>query len=339
MSLTYTITQADLNQRIVTIDMKASALTPSDIVYQSPISFNSFVLTQQPSYQITSEFSCPPNLTLGDTITYQIVVTNTGNITLQIVRDNVDTQIINPNQDDVYNGSHVIDEVDIMNGYYLVSHVYQISDTFGIDIATETVTMNYDTIVPCLACDSLIMMADNSLKMIQDIRRGDRVYGDLAKTIVCRVSRLIVHQVRPERPMDLTIIKQNSFGQGCPAPRLLLNSYHAIVWQGMKKPAKCFADLPTVTRHLFTKTAAEIIPLNRAKRYALYDIQFDTPGYYVANGIQVQSRHPWSINTPLPRQLYFDPSKYSTVRITIDDDPTDQYSLDLSKVTLNDLRQ
>ena len=48
--------------------------------------------------------------------------------------------------------------------------------------------------------------------------------------------------------------------------------------------------------------------------YYLYDLQFETLGYYYANNVLVQSRSPRSCNTPLMKELYFNQELYSDDR-------------------------
>ena len=44
--------------------------------------------------------------------------------------------------------------------------------------------------------------------------------------------------------------------------------------------------------------------------YTLYDLQFDDDGSYVAENVMIQSRSPWSDLTPLPKNLYYDDTRY-----------------------------
>ena len=69
-------------------------------------------------------------------------------------------------------------------------------------------------------------------------------------------------------------------------------------------------------------------------RYNMWDLQFDTVGSYVANGVTVQSRHPRSYLTPMPKELYFDQNLY-TDELKNDYDPAYEFPYVSEKVVNN----
>ena len=67
--------------------------------------------------------------------------------------------------------------------------------------------------------------------------------------------------------------------------------------------------------------ACQILPINsgsdgsEAGKYTVYDLQFESEGSYVANGVTVQSRSPRSEITPLSRELYFNDELYTDLTV------------------------
>lgn len=53
----------------------------------------------------------------------------------------------------------------------------------------------------------------------------------------------------------------------------------------------------------------------------IYDIQFEDEGTFYANGIKVDSFPPFNKGSKLPKELYFDESKYKDYVYTGEDDP------------------
>lgn len=56
--------------------------------------------------------------------------------------------------------------------------------------------------------------------------------------------------------------------------------------------------------------AKNILPTNDDASYFLYNIQLETDGYFIANGLVVDSISPFSNILPLPRELYIDDNLY-----------------------------
>jgi hypothetical protein len=97
-------------------------------------------------------------------------------------------------------------------------------------------------------------------------------------------------------------------GPNLPNQKLIITANHALIWKESRRPAKCFINYPNVKRE--TSVVSNILPIDEKSRYCVYDLQFETLGNFVANGIVVQSRSPRSNLTPLPQTLYFDQSLY-----------------------------
>ena len=197
--------------------------------------------------------------------------------------------------------------------------------------------------VPCLAADTRILMSDGSLKTIQSIKRGDFVVGDLLGKTVYKVARVTSRIITDECPVDLVVFESGSMGKDIPSQQLIITGNHALIYDGARRPAKCFADNPQITRYYRGKIYKDGNFVENGKVYYLkdllpsdhhvYDLQFETVGSYVAEGIVVQSRCPRSNLTPLPKELYFNQSLY-TPKVMIDN-PDEKLPLDLKTVKLH----
>jgi hypothetical protein len=167
-----------------------------------------------------------------------------------------------------------------------------------------------DTVV-CVAFGTHILMADGQYKPIEQIVRGESVIGYDNRTFkVADINRQFVSK---NSVVDIIEFKPNALGAGCPSQTLLVTPNHPIFFKGARRPAKSFKSLPNVIEHTEAKpssilqhtTIDEMGPV-----YYLYDLQFDDDGSYIAEGVVVQSRSPWSNITPLSKELYYDVSRY-----------------------------
>ena len=163
----------------------------------------------------------------------------------------------------------------------------------------------------CMAHNTLILMVDGTYKMIQDIKKGDWVKGDRNGTTY-RVSKVIKQEVKPfESKTDIVIFKKNALGKNLPLNKLIVLGNHSIIWNGKKRPAGRFMNHPNVTRYYNQRVLKrnstdnkiysldELLPNEGTATFTVYDLQFETEGSYIAEGLQVKSRSPLSKFTPL----------------------------------------
>jgi len=201
--------------------------------------------------------------------------------------------------------------------------------------------------IVCVSRDTQILMHNGTYKAIQDIERGNVVAGDLEMSKLYRVSRVNRQRVHPSQRVDLVSFDKDCLGSNQPIQRLVITCNHALIYNGKRRPAKCFENLYGVTKkneRLSVDRMDHSNPLNYSNGesvflipepdggYILYDLQFETLGSYVANGVVVQSRSPRSRITPLPRSLYFNRSLYRPRLGTGLDDDKYEYPLDFKKV-------
>ena len=160
----------------------------------------------------------------------------------------------------------------------------------------------------CLAANTQILLADGTVKLIQDIQRGDLVADGYMKRNR-KVARLTTQKFTSKDLINIIEVPPHSFGPLIPSQSLLITPNHPIINKEARTPAKCFTNLPGVIDH--NQVSAETILPEENGQYNLYDIQFEQDGSYYANGLLVQSRSPRSEWSPLPKELYFDSELYT----------------------------
>lgn len=166
----------------------------------------------------------------------------------------------------------------------------------------------YDPI-PCLAPKTRVLMADGTLKQIQDVKRGDYVAGDLKGQVSFRVSRVTQQDYRAEDVSNVVVFSPGSIAQNMPAQELRITGYHPILYKGARREASCFRNMDGVKFHPGALVSS-VFERNNQGVLAVYDLQFDFDAQYVAEGVLVQSRSPWYKGSPLPRELYFQQESY-----------------------------
>jgi len=154
-----------------------------------------------------------------------------------------------------------------------------------------------------------ILMGDGQLKHIRDIQRGDIVAGDPMINKKYTVAKVYSTSLNHDTTFGTCEFQPGSLANNVPYKPLITATSHIIEYNNIRKPAYAFEFFPNVEKTL-SKASDIVIPDNNGK-YSLYDLQFETVGTYVANGVTVQSRSPYSPITPLAKELFFDESLYS----------------------------
>lgn len=181
-------------------------------------------------------------------------------------------------------------------------------------------------ILACLSHDTRILMANGQYKNIQNIIRGDIVAGDLQLNKKYTVARALKNHLPPREPIDIMIFDKDSLGHNLPDHKLIVTINHSFIWTDKRRPAKCFVNYPGVKKEF--NYVFKALPVDNKGYYCVYDLQFETLGSFVANGIIMQSRSPRSNLTPLPLRLYFHPELYQPD--TGEDDIGYEFPLDLT---------
>lgn len=187
------------------------------------------------------------------------------------------------------------------------------NSTFTIDSITnqEIETIIQEPNCDCITSNTEILMADGSAKLIQDIQRGDLVAADSTLTASYRVARSTFTSHSAYTKIELYRFNTGSVTSTTPSRPLYITPLHSIFYENTRRYAKMFHGKDGVD-HLTDKPVEEILELETGlKDYRLWDLQFETVGSYVANGLKIQSRHPRSINSPLAKSLYFSPDLYN----------------------------
>jgi len=161
----------------------------------------------------------------------------------------------------------------------------------------------------CVHGDTLILMADGSSKPIKEIIRGDLVAPNH------QVARLCQERIDIRSLISLVVFEKNALGNR-PDQLLIVTPNHPIFYKNARRPAKCFAKCPGVTMYESIPVAAiSDLFTSDSNCIHLYDLQFDHDGSYIANGVEVQSRSPYSYCGPLSLDLYYDPLLYCEERV------------------------
>jgi len=199
-----------------------------------------------------------------------------------------------------------------------------LSPTYSIQIVVQ--------LPLCIATDSEILLANGQTKLIQDIKRGDVIAANPSRKNSHVVAKVHTTDLFCASSLEVCEFLPNSLDKNIPSKKLITTSGHPVV------------HYPTHTRrsaHFFTKAypgiklhtdtnVQDIMPVLNNK-YQLWDLQFETVGTYVANGVVVQSRNPRSNLTPLSKDLYFDKSLY-TDEVIDDFDPANEFPLVLEAI-------
>lgn len=135
------------------------------------------------------------------------------------------------------------------------------------------------------------------------------------------------------------VFEPHCLGPQQPNHQLVITPNHPIFYRGYRRPARCFEHCFGV--HRFQKVKAENVLDLLGGQFCLYDLQFDHEGSFSANGLEIQSRSPYSHLGPLPKDRYYDQSLYRDDRVWDTSDqivPLNETSICLNHVILRNKR-
>jgi hypothetical protein len=166
--------------------------------------------------------------------------------------------------------------------------------------------------VVCVVANTEIETSSGRMPISQ-IVRGTRVLSHFDNAYV-RVSRVLTSKYSLKAVIGIVEFKEDSLGQGTPYKSLIITENHPLLIDARSKSrAGDLTSLPGVQS--YSGRIGECPFISPKDYLTLYDLQFDETVYYTANGVQIQSRSPLSVITPLPRSEYWDESKYSHERV------------------------
>jgi len=198
-----------------------------------------------------------------------------------------------------------------MTFYSVWSNYTAYSFCGGLGVPIGKFLLTYLDSVVCVAFGTRILMENGQYKPIEQIVRGEIVIGYESRKF--KVADINKQYISKHSIIDIIEFKPNSLGDGHPSQTLLVTPNHPIFFKGSRRPAKSFKILPNVIEHHQVKPSSILQHTTMDEMgavYYLYDLQFDDDGSYTAEGVVVQSRSPWSNITPLPKELYYDSSRY-----------------------------
>jgi hypothetical protein len=82
--------------------------------------------------------------------------------------------------------------------------------------------------------------------------------------------------------------------------------HHYFLYSDRLYAAEAFLSFPEVRR--IRGYAKKVLP--KLSKLRIYDLQFETEGFYIAEGLISPSRSPYDVDDPLPRELFFDQSLF-----------------------------
>jgi len=316
---------------IVTVSMTGPVTVSNTYQFDVTINFADSSSEEFASYEICIVDFTPENsnpftvantfvLSLGTTYTnHQIIVVNAGGDIPTVSMTNVPTGIT---VSSVLGGSLTRDI--LING---TPTVLQSATASSLTLTAGSVTGQFiewafRVVLPCVSSDSMITMADGSFKAIQYINRGDLVVG--YHNQIYRVSRVLSSTHSKTDTGSFCIFKSNSIENLIPYKPLIVTSLHPIIHASSRRHAKFYACLPNVTE--IEGNMGDILPTTREGKIKLWDLQFDTVGSFIANGVTLQSRHPKSFLSALPKEDYFNEQLY-TSELKDDHDPNYDFPL------------
>jgi hypothetical protein len=202
-----------------------------------------------------------------------------------------------------------------MSGQTIMSYCNPIPLVFGPQPGA-VIRAAFNGCTGCLVCvhpDTKILLPDGSCEVIRNLKRGDYVAADIDRSKEYRISKINIASYYPDYLMDVVVFEPGSLGVNSPSETTIMTEAHGIFYKGRRRAARLFKNFSGVTYHEQIR-ADKLFPISKQGMVDIYDLQFDDDGTYVANGIQCQSRCPWSAITPLPKHLYFDTKMYNTDR-------------------------
>lgn len=169
----------------------------------------------------------------------------------------------------------------------------------------------------CLIGDTFILTPSGEIK-IQDLKRGDEVITEHGILKICRISKT-------PNTGKLTIIKKGNFDEflhmyknlsennhitSLPYDDIISTNNHPFWIDGKR----------ITTRKLVDMGKAEYLDINESEKYhTLYNLQFEIETSFYANGLQCDAISPYFTKFYLPKELYFDESKYDDKIMTNSD--------------------
>jgi photosystem II stability/assembly factor-like uncharacterized protein len=185
------------------------------------------------------------------------------------------------------------------NGYVYVSTDYGTTWTpqTNIGISTWIAIQISELSGVCFRDSTRVVMADGTFKAIKDLQRGDEILTDKKNGETKKVAR---------------ILQFMSTGKAIQIPMHLIGNSRSIVcsrkhpfWIGDNRRILA-ADIE----------GAETIKISEW----LYNIQFEDEGSYYVEGVKVDAVSPDNCKHKLPKELYFDETKYEENRVVNSED-------------------
>ena len=249
---------------------------------------------------VTYTYTNPQNFNSMTSIILNDITAEAGDIVIMQVSDGVNTSSsIMP----LTTSSQIVFPIASFIGTANLNSITSLTLTASLIFGSSTVgELTSLAAIICVAKDTNILMADGSTVPIQNLIRDDIIAGSTDLSIKHSVARLIHMKCSPEFIVRTVKISKNSLNS-LPNKDLIVTSGHKILWNDVLLRAKIFKKKKGV-KYIKT-TAKNILPKDQDDQYSLYNIQYDHNGFFIANGLTLESVPDDSKLYPLDHSLYF----------------------------------
>jgi hypothetical protein len=214
------------------------------------------------------------------------------------------TQNISTSAGMTYN--YILDQIQVnppRSAFYLrleISNIRRFS-TIPSYLWIQFIAMAFtDDNAACILEDTRILLSNGQWKKVQDLKRGDSIAGkDGSALPLCR---LITKDISTSK-VEFILIPKDAISPGLPINDLYCCKHHYFLYNDKLYAAESFLSFPGTKR--ITGYGKQVLSKPR-----MYDLQFETEGFYIAEGLLCPSRSPYDADDPLPRELFFDQSLF-----------------------------
>lgn len=167
----------------------------------------------------------------------------------------------------------------------------------GISLLGTTVIANgiFSNLLPCVARDTLILMDDGKETPISNLKVGDCISSGVNEPKSYVISKVVEKKMPGNFKPSIMKFENNSLGEYKPHTDLIISSGHKIIHNDMIKRARFYSKNPGVKFWRKNTPVEQLLPVNEDGSYSLFNLQFDSEGSFVANGVVIESIPPGSL--------------------------------------------
>lgn len=177
---------------------------------------------------------------------------------------------------------------DIPRSYEVVfnAKVIQYSEDTISDIMLGPFLLSLNII--SVSFDTEILMDNGSTKIISSLKEGEWVAGDIHISKKYQIRNVISNSYLPNIKLDISIVYPHHVSDNIPFKKLLITPLHVNLLVDKKKSVESRSS----TILFVNKNVKHIVPIDHNGHYTMWSLQFESPGFYVANGLTIRSQFP-----------------------------------------------